>query len=187
MLHGWGRVTYCIRRLVLTCVALCLCSYTEHSTVGLAQQWDQLDQLCMRMQHNLEQQIQAWLVVSHLLFCRHCWQLLGTAFLRDMLVWVLNWLNTPRSSSVWWNYFSCVCLTGLVELCAATRVAYRKTHCESSVWCLSEFFLFLAVVNVEIILNECNRSFVLCIKRTKLLSRFWNHVWTVCSFAEWSW
>jgi len=38
------------------------CSYTEHSTVGLAQQWDQLDQLCMRMQHNLEQQIQAWLV-----------------------------------------------------------------------------------------------------------------------------
>ncbi|ESO95207.1 hypothetical protein LOTGIDRAFT_202396 [Lottia gigantea] len=33
--------------------------YTEHSTVGLAQQWDQLDQLCMRMQHNLEQQIAA--------------------------------------------------------------------------------------------------------------------------------
>uniref|UniRef100_A0A8C6YIH4 Spectrin alpha, non-erythrocytic 1 n=1 Tax=Naja naja TaxID=35670 RepID=A0A8C6YIH4_NAJNA len=32
--------------------------YTEHSTVGLAQQWDQLDQLGMRMQHNLEQQIQ---------------------------------------------------------------------------------------------------------------------------------
>ena len=30
-----------------------------HSTVGLAQQWDQLDQLGMRMQHNLEQQIQA--------------------------------------------------------------------------------------------------------------------------------
>ena len=29
------------------------------STVGLAQQWDQLDQLGMRMQHNLEQQIQA--------------------------------------------------------------------------------------------------------------------------------
>lgn len=27
--------------------------YTEHSTVGLAQQWDQLDQLGMRMQHNL--------------------------------------------------------------------------------------------------------------------------------------
>jgi len=27
--------------------------------VGLAQQWDQLDQLGMRMQHNLEQQIQA--------------------------------------------------------------------------------------------------------------------------------
>ena len=33
--------------------------HTEHSTVGLAQQWDQLDQLGMRMQHNLEQQIQA--------------------------------------------------------------------------------------------------------------------------------
>jgi len=33
--------------------------YTEHSTVGLAQQWDQLEQLGMRMQHNLEQQIEA--------------------------------------------------------------------------------------------------------------------------------
>jgi spectrin alpha len=33
--------------------------YTEHSTVGLSQAWDQLDQLAMRMQHNLEQQIQA--------------------------------------------------------------------------------------------------------------------------------
>lgn len=33
--------------------------YSEHSTVGLAQAWDQLDQLAMRMQHNLEQQIQA--------------------------------------------------------------------------------------------------------------------------------
>ncbi|EDQ91836.1 uncharacterized protein MONBRDRAFT_14504 [Monosiga brevicollis MX1] len=33
--------------------------YTEHSTVGLAQQLDQLEQLGMRMQHNLEQQIQA--------------------------------------------------------------------------------------------------------------------------------
>uniref|UniRef100_A0A8C3Q3H9 Spectrin alpha, non-erythrocytic 1 n=1 Tax=Chrysolophus pictus TaxID=9089 RepID=A0A8C3Q3H9_CHRPC len=46
--------------------------YTEHSTVGLAQQWDQLDQLGMRMQHNLEQQIQAryltWVLV---LFFRH--------------------------------------------------------------------------------------------------------------------
>uniref|UniRef100_A0A0K0ELE0 SH3 domain-containing protein n=1 Tax=Strongyloides stercoralis TaxID=6248 RepID=A0A0K0ELE0_STRER len=31
--------------------------YTQHSTVGLAQAWDQLDQLAMRMQHNLEQQI----------------------------------------------------------------------------------------------------------------------------------
>ena len=36
--------------------------YTEHSMVGLAQQWDQLNQLAMRMQHNLEQQIQAWFV-----------------------------------------------------------------------------------------------------------------------------
>lgn len=33
--------------------------YSLYSTVGLAQQWDQLDQLGMRMQHNLEQQIQA--------------------------------------------------------------------------------------------------------------------------------
>lgn len=33
--------------------------YSFSSTVGLAQQWDQLDQLGMRMQHNLEQQIQA--------------------------------------------------------------------------------------------------------------------------------
>ena len=35
------------------------CRYTEHTTVGLAQQWDQLGQLVMRMEHNLEQQIQA--------------------------------------------------------------------------------------------------------------------------------
>lgn len=40
------------------CVLL-LYRYTEHSTVDLAQQWDQLDQLAMRMKHNLEQQIQA--------------------------------------------------------------------------------------------------------------------------------
>merc|ERR1719210_2343441 len=33
--------------------------YTEHSTVGLAQQWDQLNQLGMRIRRNLEQQIQA--------------------------------------------------------------------------------------------------------------------------------
>ena len=43
--------------------------YTEHSTVGLAQQWDQLDQLGMRMQHNLEQQIQAWYVHFQNLEC----------------------------------------------------------------------------------------------------------------------
>jgi len=33
--------------------------YTEHSTVASAQAWDQLNQLAMRMEHNLEQQIQA--------------------------------------------------------------------------------------------------------------------------------
>merc|ERR1712223_932901 len=33
--------------------------YTEHSTVGFAPQWDQLNQLGMRIRHNLEQQIQA--------------------------------------------------------------------------------------------------------------------------------
>ena len=33
--------------------------YTEHSMVGIAQQWDQLNQLGMRIRHNLEQQIQA--------------------------------------------------------------------------------------------------------------------------------
>ena len=37
----------------------CYYRYTEHSTVGLAQQWDQLDHQVMRMQHNIEQQIQA--------------------------------------------------------------------------------------------------------------------------------
>jgi EF-hand domain pair len=40
-------------------VFITLFSYTEHSTVGLAQQWDQLNQLGMRIKHNLEQQIQA--------------------------------------------------------------------------------------------------------------------------------
>lgn len=33
--------------------------YTNHSALSLAQQWDQLHQLAMRMQHNLKQQIQA--------------------------------------------------------------------------------------------------------------------------------
>ena len=33
--------------------------YTEHTTVSLAQQWDQLGQLALRIQHSLEQQIQA--------------------------------------------------------------------------------------------------------------------------------
>uniref|UniRef100_A0A7M4E180 Spectrin alpha chain, non-erythrocytic 1 n=1 Tax=Crocodylus porosus TaxID=8502 RepID=A0A7M4E180_CROPO len=45
--------------------------YTEHSTVGLAQQWDQLDQLGMRMQHNLEQQIQARYISTLIVHCRH--------------------------------------------------------------------------------------------------------------------
>ena len=33
--------------------------YTEHTPVSLAQQWDQLRQMVMRIRHNLEQQIQA--------------------------------------------------------------------------------------------------------------------------------
>ena len=33
--------------------------YTNHSSLSLAQQWDQLNQLAMRMQNNLKQQIQA--------------------------------------------------------------------------------------------------------------------------------
>ena len=40
--------------------------YTEHSTVGLAQQWDQLNQLGIRIKHNLEQQIQVNFVMSYL-------------------------------------------------------------------------------------------------------------------------
>ena len=53
----------------LTSMQSRLFRYTEHSTVGLAQQWDQLDQLGMRMQHNLEQQIQAWYVHFQNLEC----------------------------------------------------------------------------------------------------------------------
>lgn len=33
--------------------------YTEHSIVALAHEWDQLNQLAMRMEHNLQVQIQA--------------------------------------------------------------------------------------------------------------------------------
>lgn len=33
--------------------------YTEHSTTSLGQEWNQLEELGLRMQHNLEQQIQA--------------------------------------------------------------------------------------------------------------------------------
>lgn len=33
--------------------------YTNHSALSLAQQWDQINQLSMRMQNNLKQQIQA--------------------------------------------------------------------------------------------------------------------------------
>lgn len=32
--------------------------YTEHTTIGLSQAWDQLEELGIRMIHNLEQQIQ---------------------------------------------------------------------------------------------------------------------------------
>lgn len=42
----------------------------KYSTIGLAQQWDQLYQLGMRMQHNLEQQIQAR-------YTKHLWPGLG--------------------------------------------------------------------------------------------------------------
>lgn len=59
--------------------------YTEHSTVGLAQQWDQLDQLGMRMQHNLEQQIQARCTAA-----RH----------RDDLQFNINKM---RSACRWWS------------------------------------------------------------------------------------
>ena len=34
------------------------CRYSEHGIEVLAQQWDQLNQLGMRIRHNLEQQIQ---------------------------------------------------------------------------------------------------------------------------------
>ena len=39
-------------------IIYCVFRYTEHGIVGLAQQWDQLNQLGMRIRHNLEQQIQ---------------------------------------------------------------------------------------------------------------------------------
>lgn len=54
--------------------------YTEHSTVGLAQQWDQLDQLGMRMQHNLEQQIQARYTPAHGCFMSLSWSGIQTHF-----------------------------------------------------------------------------------------------------------
>lgn len=46
--------------------------YTEHSTVGLSQAWDQLDQLAMRMQHNLDQQIQVSSVCGQPLVGKIC-------------------------------------------------------------------------------------------------------------------
>lgn len=73
--------------------------YTEHSTVGLAQQWDQLDQLGMRMQHNLEQQIQARYDT-----CTHTQALLRVIYLElGLKVWTdLNVLHssteTPQES-----------------------------------------------------------------------------------------
>lgn len=51
-------------------------AYTEHSTVGLAQQWDQLEQLGMRMEHNLEQQIQARCSGGGSLNARSVWNVL---------------------------------------------------------------------------------------------------------------
>ena len=48
------RLEFILEFTVLTVII----RYTEHSTVGLAQQWDQLNQLGMRIRHNLEQQIQ---------------------------------------------------------------------------------------------------------------------------------
>ena len=50
------RLEFILEFTVLTVII----RYTEHSTVGLAQQWDQLNQLGMRIRHNLEQQIQVW-------------------------------------------------------------------------------------------------------------------------------
>jgi hypothetical protein len=47
---------------------VCYCRYTEHSTVGLAQQWDQLNQLGMRIRHNLEQQIQVPFLLKKYMF-----------------------------------------------------------------------------------------------------------------------
>lgn len=38
--------------------------YTEHTTLGLAQAWDQLEQLGIRMVNNLEQQIQVSIFFS---------------------------------------------------------------------------------------------------------------------------
>jgi len=68
MLMGTTSSLYCRMSIfiyILYIFSVVVPRYTEHSTVGLAQQWDQLDQLGMRMQHNLEQQIQAW-YVDHL-------------------------------------------------------------------------------------------------------------------------
>lgn len=40
--------------------------YTEHTTLALAQAWDQLDQLGIRMINNLEQQIQVTFILKNL-------------------------------------------------------------------------------------------------------------------------
>ena len=63
---------------IVNCERIHVCRYTEHSTVGLAQQWDQLDQLGMRMQHNLEQQIQAWYVSTSFKILLHLHACIGT-------------------------------------------------------------------------------------------------------------
>lgn len=84
--------------------------YTEHSTVGLAQQWDQLDQLGMRMQHNLEQQIQArytptcpWnSATPKVANLRQCWCCIVLMFLHLSLPGTpLEWRRRLWRSSAW--------------------------------------------------------------------------------------
>lgn len=66
-----------VQALVKSCVSkyiqIHLCyRYTEHTTVSLTQQWDQLRQTVMRMQHNLEQQIQARYIYTPMDISRQC-------------------------------------------------------------------------------------------------------------------
>ncbi len=57
--------------------------YTEHSTVGLAQQWDQLNQLGMRIRHNLEQQIQVPFLFKKYFISFHMSLVTGEVFAVD--------------------------------------------------------------------------------------------------------